>query len=198
MIPLLEGALVGYALGSFPTAYLLVRWQTGLDIRQEGSGNVGGRNAYEVTGSRAIGLLTGLGDALKGLLALLVAGLLWRGDPNVLWASAVGSVAGHNYNLWLSLGAGRLSGGKGLATAGAILLLLAPWVVLAWCLLWWASYRFWLRDINRANIVATLWVGPLGGWPCGAEAALALGILSALVLGKHLPDARRWWAELKA
>nr|BCX00783.1 MAG: glycerol-3-phosphate acyltransferase 2 [Bacteroidota bacterium] len=186
-------ALLGYLVGSFPTAYLLVRWRTGLDIRLMGSGNVGGRNAYEVTGSRAIGILVGIIDGLKGLVAIVLAGLLLGWQVSVYWGALLGAVAGHNYNLWLSLSLGRLSGGKGLATAGAALLLLAPGLVFLWCLLWWVSYRLWLRDINRANIVATLASVPLGGIFYRGEVDWALVLLAVLILGKHVADARRWY-----
>ncbi|HSQ76338.1 MAG TPA: glycerol-3-phosphate acyltransferase, partial [Bacteroidota bacterium] len=47
-------ALVGYILGSFPTAYLVVRWNSQVDIRTAGSGNVGTLNAFEVTKSKAV------------------------------------------------------------------------------------------------------------------------------------------------
>jgi glycerol-3-phosphate acyltransferase PlsY len=74
-------ALVGYILGSIPTAYLLVRWKSQLDIRTAGSGNVGTVNSYEVTKS---GLLAGvvlLADFAKGAVSVAVVRTLFTSGP---------------------------------------------------------------------------------------------------------------------
>src|SRR5947207_7623420 len=63
---------VAYLLGCIATAYYLVRLRTGQDIRQLGSGNVGGRNAGRVLGRPGFAIVA-VGDALKGLLAVLLA-----------------------------------------------------------------------------------------------------------------------------
>jgi acyl phosphate:glycerol-3-phosphate acyltransferase len=58
--------LIGYLLGSIPTAYIFVKVFNGIDIRKAGSGNVGALNAYEVSGSPLIGLSVLLIDVMKG------------------------------------------------------------------------------------------------------------------------------------
>ena len=52
---ILLSAFIGYIIGSIPTAYLILKKKSGLDIRNEGSGNVGTLNSYEVTNSKKIG-----------------------------------------------------------------------------------------------------------------------------------------------
>ncbi|MBW7889104.1 MAG: glycerol-3-phosphate acyltransferase, partial [Bacteroidetes bacterium] len=65
----IEAVFIGYLLGSFPTAYLFVKIVSRIDIRNAGSGNVGGRNALEVTGKKWIGVAVVTIDILKGFLA---------------------------------------------------------------------------------------------------------------------------------
>lgn len=114
-----EIAVVGgaYLLGGVLTGYYLVRIRTGEDVRHLGSGSAGARNVGRRLGVPGF-VLTLLGDALKGALALTLA--LWAGaGPGVASLALLAVVAGH---LWpLQLG---FRGGKGLATAlGGLLVL---------------------------------------------------------------------------
>ncbi|MEK6565125.1 MAG: glycerol-3-phosphate acyltransferase, partial [Bacteroidota bacterium] len=103
--------LAGYLIGSIPTAFLVVKRTAGVDIRQSGSGNVGGYNAFTVTRSKSIGFVVGVLDGVKGLVAVFVASL--TGEMVSLQMLALfGAVLGHNYPVWL-----RFKGGRGLATA---------------------------------------------------------------------------------
>lgn len=152
MLSLACAVLLGYLLGSVPTAYFLVRWKTALDIRSEGSGNVGTLNSYEVTGSKWIGALVLLGDGLKGAAAVLAARLLWETGFYHEAAAGVAVVVGHNFPVWL-----RFRGGRGLATAVGVYAVLGWPVVLLWCVLW-AAGNFFLRRVNPANALATVLV----------------------------------------
>ena len=69
---LLLGGIAGYLIGSIPSAYLITKWKTGIDLRKEGSKNIGARNAFEVTGNKSIGSIVLVMDLLKGLLPVLV------------------------------------------------------------------------------------------------------------------------------
>lgn len=104
-----------YALGCFPTGWLVARVH-GIDITQEGSGNVGATNISRVIGKRA-GILTLIGDVGKGALAVGLAQLFSPVEWYVAGAG-VAVVCGHCFSIppWLK-------GGKGVATAlGAILM----------------------------------------------------------------------------
>jgi glycerol-3-phosphate acyltransferase PlsY len=110
--------VIGYLLGSIPSAYIITRLVKGEDIRRLGGGNVGGLNVF-----REVGLLPALAvgavDLGKGAAAVAVA--RWGldvPDAYVLLA-ALASVIGHNWMVWL-----KFSGGKGMGvTIGALLVL---------------------------------------------------------------------------
>jgi glycerol-3-phosphate acyltransferase PlsY len=111
-----------YLLGSMPSAYIVGRLK-GIDITQHGSGNVGATNAFRVLGKWA-GLVVLIIDCLKGVIGVLLARQV--GNPWFVIIAALVVVAGHNYSLFL-----KFKGGKGVATAAGIFLVLAPGTVLA-------------------------------------------------------------------
>jgi glycerol-3-phosphate acyltransferase PlsY len=114
-ILLIAGA---YLLGSIPTGLLLAK-AAGVDIRSTGSGNIGATNVYRTLG-RTVGILTLVGDCLKGLIPVLVAQKLEMGDAVI---AAVGAAAflGHVYTVFLGF-----KGGKGVATALGVFLGVSP------------------------------------------------------------------------
>jgi glycerol-3-phosphate acyltransferase PlsY len=109
--------LVSYVLGCFCTAYYLVRWQTGEDIRALGSGTAGARNAARVLGAWGF-VVSFAGDMGKGSLALLAAQWLGVG-PWTEVAAFVAVMLGHLYPIQLGW-----RGGKGAATAFGGLMIL--------------------------------------------------------------------------
>lgn len=114
---------LAYLVGCIPTGLLLTR-RAGIDVRTVGSGNIGATNVTRAAGRR-LGLLTLLGDALKGAVPTAVAVAL--GATDALVASvAVATVVGHVFPITLGL-----RGGKGVATALGALLVLSPVVALA-------------------------------------------------------------------
>lgn len=142
--------LLGYFVGSLPTAFLLVRWKRGLDIRNAGSGNVGAMNTYDVTRSRLLGAVVLLVDLLKGILAVFLSSMLLANDFWTMGVGGIGAMLGHNYSLWL-----RFRGGKGLATAAGVMLVLGWIFVAVWCTIWIIIYSL-SKDIHRANILASV------------------------------------------
>jgi len=118
----ISALLAGYLLGSIPVGYLLVRWFQGIDIREIGSGRTGGTNVLRAAGLGPA-LLTGAGDGLKALLAVLVA--RWLGGPPLLQALAgVMAVVGHNYSVFL-----HFRGGAGTMASLGGALALWPWSI---------------------------------------------------------------------
>ncbi len=116
-------ALAAYLMGSFPTAYLLVRVLKGSDIRQEGSGNVGALNAFHQIGVWGA-VLALLVDAGKGAVAVLLPAWVDATDWSI-YLSAVFVVIGHNWPVFL-----RFRGGKGAATILGISLVILPQLTL--------------------------------------------------------------------
>lgn len=121
MNPLL-GLLISYLAGSIPFAFLAGKAK-GVDLRKQGSGNLGATNAIRVLGPR-IGAFVYLGDMLKGMLPPLLLGPRVNSTHPELWAIAFGCAAilGHVRPIFL-MGKG---GGKGVATAGGVFFGLAP------------------------------------------------------------------------
>jgi glycerol-3-phosphate acyltransferase PlsY len=115
---------VGYLLGSIPTSIIVGRLFFGMDIREHGSGNAGASNAFRVFGAAA-GLGVVAGDIAKGAAAVLAVGLFPppAGVPAAVAAFAVGvaAIVGHIWSIFA-----RFRGGKGVATAGGVLLALYP------------------------------------------------------------------------
>ena len=106
--------VVAYLLGSVPTGLLLAR-ASGVDIRTTGSGNIGATNVYRTMG-RKLGIMTLVGDCLKGLIPVVAARYL---DLSTGAVAMVGLAAflGHVYTIFLGF-----KGGKGVATALGVFL----------------------------------------------------------------------------
>jgi glycerol-3-phosphate acyltransferase PlsY len=146
----LLSAIIGYLLGSIPSAYLILKKSKGIDVTQEGSGNVGAMNTFEITRSKMIGLIVLIIDVLKGLLSVYLAMLFF---PDHFVYPAIGlffAVFSHCFNPWLNF-----KGGRGLATAAGGTALFFPFALILWGLLWLIIYLF-QKNILWANIWATL------------------------------------------
>lgn len=115
----LLGVLVGYLIGTFPSADLVTRLVSrgSVDIRQSGSGNPGGLNTMRVLG-KGWGALVMFLDTLKGVVAGFVG--LAIGDA-ASYAAGTAAIAGHVWPVWT-----RFRGGRGVATAGGSFLSVFP------------------------------------------------------------------------
>jgi len=123
--------LLSYLAGSIPTSIIVTKVARGIDIRQHGSGNAGGTNVMRVLGWKQ-GLLVILFDALKGAFAVVVIARLYYGPlpfenvspfddfTLVQILAGIAAVIGHVWTIFA-----RFKGGKGIATALGILLMLA-------------------------------------------------------------------------
>ena len=112
--------IIGYLLGTIPTAYLVTRFWKGCDIRRLGGGNVGFMNVFREVGI-APALVVVIFDLGKGAVAVAIAKWwLDAPDPFVLLA-VLALVIGHNWMPWL-----KFSGGKGIAASIGALLVLLP------------------------------------------------------------------------
>ncbi|HEX2194020.1 MAG TPA: glycerol-3-phosphate 1-O-acyltransferase PlsY [Candidatus Limnocylindria bacterium] len=121
---------VGYLLGAIPVGLIVGRLVGGVDLRAHGSRRTGATNAMRALGPRWGALVLVL-DLLKGLAAVLVAGVLFDapgGEASAWVAAAAGlaAVGGHNWSIFMGF-----TGGRGVATAGGGLLGLSPLAVAA-------------------------------------------------------------------
>ncbi len=141
-------AVAGYLIGSIPVAYLLVRKKHGIDLRHNGSGNIGARNAFEVTDNKRLGFTVLILDMHKGIIPLVILSKI--GYCEIIPFVAVTIILGHCYPIWL-----KFHGGRGLATAAAIALLIAPEILLCWIIVYFITGVF-KKHIHIQSLVAIL------------------------------------------
>ena len=161
-------AFLSYLIGSIPWGYLLARSKR-IDIRRQGSGNIGAANVTRVMGKKW-GYLVFLFDFLKGFLSVKLGSLVavyFQG--NIVVGSVIAGIAcvlGHDYPIWLGF-----KGGKGIATlAGAILALFPPLVFVSFGVVWIAVFL-----IGRFTSLASI------------SAAIALPLAVSLIVAKTEP-----------
>lgn len=142
--------VTGYLIGSIPTAFIILKLSRGLDIRNEGSGNVGTLNSFEVTNSKKIGIAVLFIDTIKGLLSLLIIKYMFGDQFIYSMISLLSAVFGHCYSVWL-----RLKGGRGLATFGGGTIAISPIICIIWGLSWVILHKI-KKDIHFANIGASV------------------------------------------
>jgi len=186
VLPEIALVIASYLLGSVPTGLLLGK-ALGVDIRASGSGNIGATNVYRTLG-RKVGIVTLLGDCLKGLIPVLAA--RWLGLPDI-WVAAAGFAAffGHVYTVFL-----RFKGGKGVATALGVFLGTSPAAVLiamgVFALVIWKWRYVSLASITAAAampiVVAIIDQRPL-------ITALTI-LIAAIVIWKHRENISRLMA----
>jgi acyl phosphate:glycerol-3-phosphate acyltransferase len=165
--------VLAYLCGSIPTGVLLTK-RLGLDIRTLGSGNVGATNVARSAGKK-VGLLTLLGDIIKGLVPVLVVRFFDLGET-ALACAAVAALLGHIFSPFLGF-----SGGKGVATGLGVLLGLAPLVIL-FALIFFSVTFAASRIVSLASLVATAATPLLLWWFAYPHARLYAGLLIALLI----------------
>ncbi len=146
--------VVSYLVGSVPFGVILAGAQ-GVDIRSVGSGNIGATNVARAIGKRWAYLCFFL-DCLKGLVPMLVAGML-IGEISVVRLSVwlgVGcaAVLGHVFPIFL-----KFKGGKGVATSMGVVLGLYPYLTIPGAVsfgVWLTALLIW-RYVSLASILAT-------------------------------------------
>jgi len=186
--------VIGYLLGSIPSAYIAARVVKGKDIRQIGSSNIGAVNTFREVGIKA-GLAVTITDIGKGTAAVAIA--YWLLDVSQLFvlAAALAAIVGHNWMVFL-----KFSGGKGMATTiGALAALFPLYGYWAGLLIFFVIIAMPL--IITRNIALSLAIGlvslPFITW-LGMESgplivwSIVIGILIGL---RFLPTARAAWAK---
>jgi glycerol-3-phosphate acyltransferase PlsY len=174
--------VLSYLLGSVSFAVLVSRAMGLADPRTYGSGNPGATNVLR-SGSKAAAVLTLLGDAAKGWLAVFLvqafAARFGYGEGTVALC-ALAAFAGHLFPVFHGF-----AGGKGVATAAGVLLALDPWVGLG-TLLTWLLIAFFFRYSSLAALVsavfAPLWQVFLHGT---GPVAFAIIVMSGLLVWRH-------------
>ena len=112
--------ILGYFLGSIPTAYIATRLKTGKDIRKLGGGNVGGLNTFKEVG-RGTAIIVTLIDMCKGAAVAAITHWILNLDKPYVLIAVMAAVIGHNWMVWL-----KFSGGKGMGLIAGTLLIIMP------------------------------------------------------------------------
>lgn len=182
--------LLAYFLGSIPFGVILATLLGGTDVRKSGSGNIGATNVARVVGPLA-GTLTLILDIAKGAGAVLLAEKLSNGSARWMMIAGIAALVGHCFPVWL-----KFKGGKGVATAGGVFLMLSPLACLAAVILFLLVVIFW-RYVSLGSVCAAaampllvyfLWT-PLHRPPL----AVTVGALAAalLIIYKHRGNLQR-------
>ena len=181
LILILGPFLLGYLLGSIPFGMLLTRAAGLGDIRKVGSGNIGATNVLR-TGRKDLAAATLLLDALKGLVAVLIADQI--GELAAVGAGA-GAVLGHMFPVWLSF-----RGGKGGATVLGVFLGLS-WPIVAVGAGVWLLTLVTLRYSSLATLLSTALAAASAWWLSPRPVAMLATVLVLLVWAKHHENIRR-------
>lgn len=144
---LLSIPAAAYLLGSIPFGLLVGKLFGGADVRTAGSGNIGATNVARVAGPLA-GILTLLLDAAKGAFAVVLAARL--SDQSSTWMMIAGlcALVGHCFPIWLGF-----HGGKGVATAAGVFLVLCPPALLGSVILFVLVVVYW-RYVSLGSMSA--------------------------------------------
>jgi glycerol-3-phosphate acyltransferase PlsY len=174
--------ILGYLLGSIPFGLVLTKLAGTQDLRAIGSGNIGATNVLR-TGRKGLAAATLICDALKGTVAVIIAG--YFGGPNAAMLAALGAFLGHLFPVWL-----KFRGGKGVAVYIGVLIGLFWPAAVVFCVLWLAVAAA-SRYSSLASLVASF-VTPIFLWWFGHPALASLfAVLTLLVFYVHRENIKR-------
>lgn len=169
-------------LGSVPTGYALGALSHGVDVRAGGSGNIGATNVNRLLGWR-LGLLTLGLDALKGAIPAALGLLLWPSFPAGA-ALGLAALLGHCWSPLLDW-----RGGKGVATAAGIGLVLAPLPTAIAGAVWGLAVALSRRS-SLGAILGALTL-PIAAFATGAPHRWAMVVATGVVLLRHRENLQR-------
>jgi acyl phosphate:glycerol-3-phosphate acyltransferase len=175
--------VAAYLLGSVPTGLLLGK-AYGIDVRKEGSGNIGATNLYRTVGSK-VGVITLIGDCLKGLLPVLAVKFSSLPFEYAAWVG-LAAFCGHVFPVFL-----KFRGGKGVATALGVFLALSPLAVAIALGVFIALMLIW-RYVSLGSISAAA-VMPIAVWALGEGRVMGVVtiIVAVIVIIRHTENIKR-------
>jgi glycerol-3-phosphate acyltransferase PlsY len=182
--------LAAYIVGSIDFAVIIARLH-GVDIHQAGSGNPGASNVLRTVG-RLPAAMVFIGDLLKGTIGAAM-GMVASGtaDPSVHWAFLAGlaAIVGHCYPVFH-----RFRGGKGVATAGGVLLFTVPVVALITTTVWIVAVKL-TKTASVGSLIVLAITIPLVLWRGVSGLALVwIGLMILLILWRHRSNIARMFS----
>ncbi|MBN2061030.1 MAG: glycerol-3-phosphate 1-O-acyltransferase PlsY [Deltaproteobacteria bacterium] len=176
---------LAYIIGSIPFGLLIGKKTAGIDISQEGSGNIGAANIARILGLK-YGAATLALDCVKGFIPVHVALIFFSQDIAMAVLTGLCAVVGHIFSIFL-----RFRGGKGVATGLGVFLALAPLNALICIILFIITVILW-DFISLGSIIASLAM-PLSLCFIGQDPTLVGGslLMSLLICLKHKGNIQR-------
>lgn len=178
--------LLAYLIGSIPFGLLLAKTK-GVDIREQGSGNIGATNVLRCLG-KPLGITCFTLDVLKGFLPAALFpmfGKIGADFPSIGILFGAAAILGHNFPVFL-----KFKGGKGVATSAGVLLGVAPLAVGLGILIWGIVF-FVSGYVSLGSIVAAVAVAITGWVRYDTITAIALTLLGALAVWRHRANIKR-------
>ncbi|MEI4801902.1 glycerol-3-phosphate 1-O-acyltransferase PlsY [Bacillus sp. NPDC077411] len=139
--------IVAYLLGSIPSALVVGKIGYGIDIREHGSGNLGGTNTFRTLGKKA-GFIVTIADILKGTLATALP-IIFGLNIHPLWFG-LAAVLGHVYPIFA-----KFRGGKAVATSAGVLLCYAPLTFLILAVIFF-TLLFTTRYVSLSSMITAI------------------------------------------
>jgi len=183
--------LTAYFLAAVPFGFILAKVFANVDVRKEGSGNIGATNVLRVLKDKAphlakkLTIATFALDATKGAVIVLIAMALGA-EPAVLWTIAVLSVLGHCFSPFLGF-----EGGKGVATGFGVLLVLLPIPSLIAIVVWLVAGKV-LKISSLSSLIGlvALLVAVYALYPDmeGIHTYTPIWIIAFVIFYKHIPN----------
>ena len=176
--------ILAYLVASIPFGLIFAKVFGNVDVRKEGSGNIGATNVLRVLKqkdpalAKKISILTLLFDVLKGVIPLLIAKSLGA-DEATMWGMAVLAVLGHCFSIFL-----MFEGGKGVATGLGVMAVMIPKAAVVGLLVWLVSAKtIKISSLSSLLGIGALLVASFALYPTIAHAPIV--ILVALIVYKH-------------
>lgn len=188
MINYLIIILIAYFIGSISTSYIIAKKMMGVDIRTQGSGNAGSTNVLRTLGKKA-GIMTFVGDLLKGVIAVLIAKLIATITHidmiNASYVAVVFVVIGHNWPIFIGF-----RGGKGVATSLGAMIAVNPIIALS-CFAFFILIVYSTKYVSLGSVVG-ISTSPIIMFFIGNYKGLVVTLfLSALAIFKHRENIKR-------
>ncbi len=168
-----------YLLGSLPLSYIVAKLSKGIDLREYGTGQVGGGNLWRMT-SWKLAVPVGLFDVAKGAVMVLVAESVGMNATQQLIVG-VAAIIGHNWPIFL-----RFHGGRGIGTAAGVVIILAiigsitPWLTITFIATIIAGMLI-LRSSPLPVLIAVATL-PVTSWWLHEPLSVTMGFLAMLLI----------------
>lgn len=185
MLTIISSIIIGYIFGSIPSGLVLVKMVCGIDIRDYGSKNIGTTNVFRTVGGRMASIVL-IADVVKGILAVLLVRYLFESNLQLELLTAIASLLGHNYSIFLGF-----KGGRGVATGLGLILLFMPDVCI-FSFTVWLVIVFVTRYVSLGSIVGAF-ITPIVAYFRGYPIELVLFALAAcvFVIVRHYENMKR-------